>query len=306
MKATASSLIALFALASTPLAGQSRTYAPLAVQLPASVRAAALGNAFPLVSSDADVLFHHPALVSGARGLAGAVAAYGSSSTLLSVAAAGQWWNGGLAIGLQAISYGASDLGKGAYVRGEAGLGDRGSVAASEFVGSLGYARTLFGFRAGVVGKIAEVRVVGERDVTVAADVGLARRVGPITLDISARNLGRDPQLDTQDDTRLPRTFTLAAASPQTQVGPLDLSLALSISHWEDGTIVPGSGAEISYWPVPGRTFFARIGGRYVEDSDIRPLTFGAGFSADRISIDYAYGDFDGGDPVHRFGIRLR
>ena len=98
----------------------------------------------------------------------------------------------------------------------------------------------------------------------------------------------------------------LAAASRQAQVGPLDVSLALSVSHWEDGTVVPGGGAEISYWPVPGRTFFARIGGRYVDDSDIRPLTLGAGFSADQISIDYAFGDFDGGDAVHRFGIRLR
>lgn len=286
-------------------AAQSRAHLPLLLEAPASARAAALGDAFPLSATDADVIFYHPAQLAGARGLAGSVAAYGSASILLTAAAASEWWGGGIGIGVQALSYGAGALDRGAYARGEAGLTDEGELATSETVGSAGYARTLFGFRVGLVGKIAEARVAGERDVTAAADVGLARGLGPVTLAISARNLGRDPALDGLD-ARLPRTFALGAALPARPAGPFDIALAASVARWEDGTFVPAAGAEIAYWPVPGRTFIARIGARYIEDSDVRPLTLGAGFIGDRIALDYAFGDFDRGDPVHRIGIHMR
>lgn len=288
-----------------PAWGQTRATTPLALQLPASARAAALGNAFALAGADADVLFYHPAQIANARGLSGTLAAYGSSALLLSVAAAAEWWSGGIAIGVQALSYGASAFDEGAYAGGEGGLGEEGPLATSEIVGSAGYARSLFGFRVGLVGKLAELRVAGERDVTAAADAGIARGLGPITVALSAQNLGRNPGLDSLD-ARLPRTVTLGAATPQRPAGPFDIALAASISRWEDGTVVPGGGAEIAYWPVRGRTFILRIGGRYVDDSDIRPLTLGAGFIGDRISIDYAFGDFDRGEAAHRVGIRMR
>jgi hypothetical protein len=298
-------LALLLAAAAAPACGQTRARAPLALQLPASARAAALGNAFPLASADADVLFYHPAQLTGARGLAGTLAAYGSSSLLLTVAAAAEWWGGGLGIGIQATSYGAFTLDEGAYGRGEAGLGEAGPLATSELVGSAGYGRAFFGFRVGLVGKIAEERVAGERDVTVAADIGVARALGSVTLALSAQNVGRDPELDSLD-ARLPQTFTLAAATPGRPTGPFDIALAASLSRWEDGTFVPAGGAEIAWWPVPGRTISARIGARWVEDSDIFPLTLGAGFTGDRVSIDYAFADHDHGDPVHRVGIRMR
>lgn len=297
-------LFLTLAIVAAPAAAQTRVASPLLLQLPAAARAAGMGNAFPLASGDADVLFYQPALVASARGFAATFAAYGASSMLFSIATTGQWWNGGVAFGVQATSYGADSFAEGAYGRGESGLVVDGPLATSEVVGSAAYARSLFGLRVGIVGKVADTRVAGERDVTAAGDIGVAHSVGPVTLALAARNVGRDPDLDSLD-ARLPRTFTLAAATRTTQLGPLDVSLAAAVSRWEDGTFVPEAGAELAYWPIPGRTFIARIGSRYVEDSDIGALTLGAGFAGDRISIDYAFAAIHG-EAVHRVGIRMR
>jgi hypothetical protein len=297
-------LLLIGLLLATPADAQTRTPVPLLLQLPASARAAGMGNAFPLAAVDADVLFYQPAQIASARGFSATFAAYGTSTMAFSIATAGQWWDGGIAFGLRATSYGADSFDDGAYRDGEAGLIDEGAIASSEVVGTAGYARSLFGFRVGLAGKLAETRVAGERDVTAAGDVGIARGIGFVTLAFSARNLGRDPVLDSLD-ARLPRTFTLAAATRSRPLGPLDVSLAAAVSRWEDGTFVPEAGAELAYWPIPGRTFIARIGSRYVEDSDIGALTLGAGFAGDRISIDYAFAAIHG-EAVHRVGVRLR
>jgi hypothetical protein len=291
-------------LLAAPATAQNRAARPLVLQLPAATRAAGMGNAFPLAATDADVLFYHPAQLAGARGLSATLATCASSTIVLSLAGAAEWWNGGVGFGVQATSYSGDSFDDGPCSRGEAELGDGGSVATSEIVGSAGYARSLFGFRVGLAGKLAETRATGERDVTAAADLGVARGLGPVTLALSARNVGRDPALDSLD-ARLPRTFSLAAATRSRQIGPLDVSLAAAVSRWEDGTFVPEGGAEIAYWPVPGRTFSARIGARRIEHSDVGTITLGAGFTGDRISVDYAFGSI-GGDPVHRVGVRLR
>jgi hypothetical protein len=84
------------------------------------------------------------------------------------------------------------------------------------------------------------------------------------------------------------------------------VSAAAAVSYREDGTFTPHAGIEVAYWPVSGRTFIGRVGVRYIEDSDIRPLTLGAGFTGDRIGIDYGYQGYDGSEVVHRVGVRLR
>jgi hypothetical protein len=48
------------------------------------------------------------------------------------------------------------------------------------------------------------------------------------------------------------------------------------------------------------------VGIRYIDDSDIRPLTLGAGFTGDRIGIDYGFQGYDGAPGSHRVGVRLR
>lgn len=279
--------------------------APLALGMPGSSRALALGNAYPLGSAESDGIFYNPALLTSARGIAASVSRYGAGSMLFAVSGAAEWWNGGIGFGLQSLSYSAASTAAGAFSRGEAGLSETGETAASEQIVSAAYARTLFGFRVGIAGKLIDYRVDADREATAAADVGIVRSFGPATFGLTGRNIGRDPATDTFD-TELPTDITLAAGSRTRATGPLDLMLAASVSWRRDETLAAGGGIEVSYWPIQGRTFTGRVGYRWIEDSDMRPLTLGAGFTGDRIAIDWAFEDVEKGDAVHRLTLRLR
>ena len=294
----------LLLLLALPAQAQVRENAPLLLQLPASTRAAALGDAYHLASADNDAIFYHPGLIDAARGIGGSLELF-ESATLATLSAAAEFWSGGVAFGVQSLSWSAPTRTSGAFARGEAGLGESGDINASELAVSGGYGRAIKGFRVGVIGKYIEMRVPGERDVTVAGDIGVARRIGFVTAGFSARNLGRSPALE-GEDLALPITLTLGASTQTRAVGPLDMSAAAAVSYREDGTFSPHAGIEVAYWPVSGRTFIGRAGVRYIEDSDIRPLTLGAGFTGDRIGLDYAFQGYDGARASHRVGVRLR
>lgn len=306
MRARRPVLALLFALIafSAQAQAQVRETAPLAVQLPASTRALGQGDAYPLASPDNDVIFYHPGLIEDAGGMGASLALF-ESATLVTMSAAADFWSGSVAVGVQSLSWSAPTRTSGAFTRGEAGLGESGAVDASEVALSAGYGRSIMGFGVGIVGKYIDMRVAGERDVAMAADLGISRRIGFVTAGFSARNLGPDPTL-AGDDLALPLTLTLGASTDDHPVGPLDVSAAAAVSRWEDGTFVPGGGIEVAYWPLTGRTFIGRVGVRYIQDSDIRPLTLGAGFIGDRIQIDYGFQAYDGARAVHRVGVRFR
>lgn len=294
----------LVAAAALPARAQVRETAPLVLQLPANTRALGLGNAYVLSNADNDVIFYQPALVDSARGLGSSAAFYGRS-TSYSISAASEWWGGGVAVGVQALSYATGRQRTGAFVRGEAGLGERGDLAVSEHVVSAAYAHGVLGLRVGVVAKLIEQRVPGERDVTGAVDIGVARRIRSVTLGVAAQNIGRQPAF-TGEDLDLPMGLTVGAARQSAVVGPLDVTVAASTSVRQDARYGASAGIELGYWPVSGRTFIARIGFRYIDDSAVNPLTLGAGFLGDRIGIDYAWQDFEDSEPVHRVGLRFR
>jgi hypothetical protein len=296
--------VLLLLLLAYPAQAQVRENAPLLLQLPASTRAFGLGDSYHLASADNDAIFYHPGLIDAARGTGASLALF-DRATLVAISAAADFWRGGMAFGVQSLSYSAPTISSGAFARGEAGLGESGDVDASELAVTIGYGRLIKGFRVGVAGKYIEMRVPGERDVTVAADLGIARRIGFVTAGLSAQNFGRSLELD-GDDLALPLTLTLGASTQTTPVGPLDLAVAAAVSRWEDGTVVPHTGVEVAYWPVSGRTFIGRVGVRYIDGSDIRPLTLGAGFVGDRIAIDYGVQGYDDARAVHRIGVRLR
>jgi hypothetical protein len=278
---------------------------PLVLQVPGSTRALSLGDAYHLGQTDADAGFYNPGLLDTSRGVSASFARYGSGSTLFTAAWATDWFRGGVGLGLQTLSYGALSGDAGAFTRGEAGLSTSGAVSGTEQVLTAAYARTKFGLRLGIAGKLIDQRMAGERDLTVAADVGVAKNLGVVTVGLAARNLGRDPTFEAFD-AQLPATITLAGASRTTAVGPLDVSLAASTSWLRGDRWAAGGGLEVAWWPVTGRTFIARAGYRWREDTDMRPLTVGAGFSGDRIVLDYAFQDADGGSPVHRVTMRFR
>ncbi len=294
----------------TSLAGagaQSNGNAPLVLELPASTRALGLGGVFVLSGRTSEAVLHNPGLINTARGFGVDVQRYRSSGTLGTVSAATALGSGGLAVGVQILSFGMPGTTVVDVPFDARALLQPGPVAASEIVGTLGYGRVIKGFRLGVAAKVLEQRIGSNRDATAAFDIGLVRSVFGITWGMAAQNLG--PGLSTGTggpDVPLPHRVTLGAATSTRPVGPLDLLATAAVSRRRDGEFIPAGGIEISWWPIIGRTFTGRIGLRRVPDDRTSPVTFGAAFTADNFTIEYALEQFDGPGAAHRFGLRWR
>ncbi len=305
-------LILLLALPPLPLAGQLLDRGPMVLELPASTRAAALGNTFALGFRDSDALFYQPALLDRAQGMAGSLQRFDENGTLVTFSGATDWFGGGVALGVQHLSYespltapftGPDLLGLSAD---EGDLRDEGFTAASETVLSVGYGRTLKGIRMGVVGKLLEQRLGHRKAGTMAADLGVAASPGVVTLGLAVQNLGPDLSFK-GEEIPLPTRFTLGASSQAAPVGPLDISASTGVSYRLDGDVVPSVGLEVAYWPVSGRTFVGRIGYRErSDDFSADPISFGMAFLGDAIILEYTYQGFDAGNPSHRFGLGWR
>ena len=314
MSATARiSVVLLFlVILATPVEAQTRDRGPLVLELPASTRALALGDAFQLATRDSDAIFYHPGRVARAQGLKASLQRFSANGNLTTLSAGQDWFGGGVALGLQNLTYEAPARASHdvndilALSADEASLREAGDVAVSETVLSAGYGRTLFGLQMGVVGKYVEQRFDYRKAGSVAVDLGGATSAGPLTLGLSVQNLGPDLSFR-GGDIPLPTRFILGASSDGAPVGPLDVAASTALTYRLDGDLVPSIGLEVGYWPVNGRTFVGRVGYRYrSDDYTACPLTFGAAFLGDNINLEYAYQGFEDGDPSHRFSVGWR
>lgn len=276
---------------------------PLVLELSASTRAAGLGGAW--TGSDTDAVFHHPALITGG-GASLAHQTYGDAATHITASGGTEWWGGAVAVGVSMLEHGAPSGGLSDLRRDEAALAIAGPVATSAFVASAGYARDVaWGLRGGVVGKMVGLRLGAARATSPAMDLGVSMEAGPVTVAASAQNLG--PELDLDGEALpLAHRVVLSAFTERTPLGPLDVGLAAQVVRDGGGEVAPGGGVEIAWWPVVGRTFIFRLGGRAVPDGTASPLSVGGGFAGDRIRIDYSYQGFDTVDGAHRVGVSFR
>lgn len=296
----------------SPASGQEEPRGPIILSLPGSTKALSLGNSFLLGTRDPDILFFNPGLLSRAQGFSGSVQLYGASSSLATFSAGTNWLSGSLALGIQSLSYGAPATGEllsddlPPTPTDPGSLRENGEIGVGDLVVSAGYARTLWGVQMGLVGKYIQERFGHTRANTGAVDLGAAKSAGPITLGLAAQNLG--PGMSRGgEDISLPTRFSLGAASRAKVVGPLDVSAATALNYQLDGDLIPSIGMEVAYWPVTGRTFFARVGFRHLpEEQTGSPVTFGGGFTGDSIVLDYAFEGFDTGSPSHRFTFGWR
>jgi len=281
----------------------------LVLESPASVETMAYGNAPYLFTSSAALLFEAPALLGRARGVVGSLQRYGGEGTLASMAGAGTFLGGGFAVGVQFMHYGLSDGFPDDRDMQSVAL-TSGSNGVTEFVGSVGYARTLYGIRVGGVLKYAEQAADEVQDGDVAFDFGLGKDVGPLMLTLSGRNFGRDLRLSPGPgspqavELESPRQWIFGASTQDFEVGPLDMFVTSQVIRRRDGEYIPAGGVELSYWPVNGYTFRLRGGLQRVVHDERSPLTLGAAFTGDDITVEYAFQSFDGQGNAHRFGIR--
>ncbi len=302
----------VFLFHSGPVGAQTRDRGPMVLEIPSSTRALALGNAFALGYGDPDAVFYHPSQLNRIQGLGATLRRFGANGTFTALSAGQSWFGGGVALGLQQLSYeapldpspSAGDI-LGLPVD-EASLRDEGQTALSETVISAGYGKSLLGAQMGVVGKLIEQRAGSRKAGTAAVDLGLAVSPGPFTVGVSVQNLGPGLQF-AGGEIGLPTRFTLGATSRRAPVGPLDVSASSAVSYRRDGDVVPSVGLEVAYWPITGRTFVGRVGYRYLSDDfSAVPVTFGAAFMGDNIVLEYAFQGYDSGDPSHSFSLGWR
>ena len=306
MRHTLGFTLAYCILFTANLAAQNAGTLPRVLQLPASTRAMALGDAYMMNARHADALFYHPALLTGASGFGLDLQRWGANSSSTTVSAAQQWLGGGIGVGLQTLQYGAPTEGPDAAPSGQDHLFTTGTSPVSERVASVGYARELFGMEIGVATKFVEERVGATRDAGLFFDFGIAADLGPVKAGLTYRNLGSDLSLDGLDMAR-PDGLTLGVGAYGEQVGILDVGFTGAVTYSGE-QLIPSGGVEIGYWPIRGRTFVMRIGARRVPEGDASPLSLGLAFWGDNITLEWAFQpvDVDGASGSHRFGVRWR
>ena len=303
--AAALALASLWAARPPAAWAQSREHGPLVLELPASTRALALGGAFYMAGNDSDAVFFNPALIEGSGGIGAAMQRFGTASLFSTVSGATEWSSASVAVGVQLLGYGAPDGGMSVLSGDAQSLFTSGSAGTSEVALSVGYAREVKGIRAGITGKLVDQRLGGYHDATGAVDLGVAADAGPARFGLAVQNLGPGLTLG-EIEVSLPARVTVGASTQALPVGPLDLGWSAAVSREADGTVVPGVGMEVAYWPVRGRTFTARIGVRRAPEGFGHPLGIGGAFNGDRLALDYAYQRYDDGQCAHRFGVSWR
>lgn len=290
----------------------------LVLESPASTEAMAYGNTPYLFSTESGVMFYAPALIPRASGVTAGVHRYGAVGTQATLSGAGNGLGGGFAIGMQYMRYG-SEPGLPVARDSQSVALDVGSIGVTEFVGSLGYGRQVFGLRSGIVVKYIEQSLDQSGDRTVAFDVGVAGDIGPFMINLAGQNLGSDLEIvnapcpgcavgPAPDTTvaELPMQVVGGISLDDFQVGPFDMFVTARTTRRRDGQFIPAGGVEISYWPVTGYTFRLRGGLQRVVGDARTPFTFGAAFTGDNITVEYAFQGFDAAGNAHRFGVRWR
>lgn len=290
-------------------AQEGETHAAVLLELPASARAAAIGNAGAALTGDDASLFYNPAqLASVGRSAASlSLQRWISGSRLGAVSAATRVGPGTVAAGVLALDYGSEDE----YIvdpasGGESGLPTGRTISAGDVVISAGFAMPIRGVRAGVAAKLIQQRVAGAGGQTFAADAGLAGELGAVTLSAAVQHLGGALKL-AGDAAPLPRTVRVGAAGQVYARGPLDVRVIGELSHVRERDVAMGGGSEIGYLARGGIRLAARAGllPRHERTADGSAFTLGAGLEARGLAIDYGYRALDVlGGATHRLGVR--
>lgn len=288
-------------------AAQPANEGPLVLRLPSSARFLAIGNA-GLVSTDGDAMFYNPGMLASSRGAAASLQRYGSNGTSGAIATTSTAGSMTIGIGAQFVRYEAPlNLPYASLLKpGATRLSEPGAVPAASAAFTVGFAKTIKGFRVGANAKYVEDRIGVAADGTLAIDIGMNRALGPGTLGLVVQNLGEGLRIAGNKGT-LPRRIGAGwgAARPVSEHWDLAAQTALTLEG--DLFVRPAGGGELSYVPVEGVAFVIRQGFRRPRERDESFFTAGLGLTIDRIALDYAFEPVRGGrDAAHRVGVRVR
>ncbi len=311
--ALASLLPAMLAAQSGPnmtVAVEPSHVAAIASRVPAGTVALALGNV-GIASTDADVLFYNPGMLTSGRGMSLSAQRYNGNGTAASMAATQLVGSVGFGIGVRFADWrGPLGFGYAEAVRDGLGvLGLPGAARASSTALTAAAARALGPVRLGVSATYARETYAARHDETTHFDVGVVWPTGPGNLALTVQHEGAP--LEIADGFQ---EFE-GAAEWRATLGygawgfPLatfwDFGGTAQLSVDEAGKVRSAGGVELTYVPVEGVSIAARVGSRSTIGNEL-PITGGLGLSLDRYSLDYALESFRGGVRAHRVGLRVR
>ena len=304
-----SAVVMAIALPSAPTRAmaQPANEGPLVLRLPSSARFLAIGNA-GLVSTDGDAMFYNPGMLASSRGAAGSLQRYGSNGTAGAIATTTTAGSMTIGVGAQFVRFNAptnrpySSLLK----PGATTLSEPGTVPAASTAFTVGFAKTIKGFRLGANAKYVEDRVGMSADGTLAFDLGMNRALGPGTLGLVVQNLGAGLRIEGNRGT-LPRRIGAGWSASRPISEHWDLAGHTALTLEGDLFVRPAGGGELAYVPVEGVALTVRQGFRRPREKDESFFTAGLGVTIDRIALDYAFEPVRGGrDAGHRVGVRVR
>ncbi len=291
---------------------QTTAYGPLALRLPASARALAMGD-IAIAGRDDDVIFYNPAQLVVARGTSisferiGPELYGGTMSTVLRLG------SGGLGFGVNYLEYRVKT---GIYPISRDDILEPapGTVSSTSTLATLGFAQVYRGFRFGASANYAVDEIGIDRFRNVVGDVGVAHDFGHFTTALALQHLGTGMDINPPPSTNPlltggsitpPMKATLGGgwAAP---AGPLDLTATAAVSATREGHLSPGIGGEASWSWLSGYALSARAGLRHPHGIGDPTLTGGVGFVADRVAIDGAVEFLKASRAGFRAGARVR
>jgi hypothetical protein len=280
----------LFASIAAPARAQAPPAGPLALEVSPTPRTTAMGQAW-VAGRDADVIFYNPAQIIGARASLDLSATRhggtGSVTTLGSSHAAGKW-SFTLGWGVVLADFDAQP-GTTHPLTTDVLLAT-GPMSGSSRLLAAGGAITLKGWRLGATGKYAADLVTGPVEPAADArrsawllDVGGARSLFGGTIAVAVQDLASD-----QAPVKWRAGWSIGRAA-----GPIDLLVVSQLTHRDEWT-AGAAGVEAAYSWIEGYTIALRAGVRRPETVREHPLAWGAAFTADRFTVEYARQTFDG------------
>lgn len=259
---------------------------------PASARLLAMGD-MGVASRDDDVLFYNPAQLVVARGMSVSGERTSSTDRSGALSSVTRFNGGGVAVGMTM----AQD-----NTRVVCAAGPCLAVASSSVAAVAGLAQVYWGTRFGLNAKFAEEQISGSQATRGLVDAGVSRDFFRyLTAGLAVQNIG---SADTTGLSARPLRTTLgiAGAGPE---GPFDIAATMGASIDPLRRIHAAGGAELGWSWLDGYSIALRAGLRDPLAGQ-RAFTTGAGFTMDRLSIDYALETLTGSRLGHRVGLRIR
>jgi hypothetical protein len=215
---------------------------------------------------------------------------------------------GGVAIGATMAEF---DSPLAAYPIARADLVSGGPVLGSAGSLVVGVAQVVKSIRIGASAKFVDERVGPTRNSRAVFDVGLGRDFFGYAFGLAVQNIGESFAPTTPPGSefirlgsRMPLRTTVGAMRGW-NTNTFDFTATAAVSTLRDGFVVPAGGAEMFYSWLSGYTVVFRAGARRPEKGE-GPITAGAGFTVDRLSLDYAIETLSDSRVAHRIGLRIR